>query len=384
MNYDGRIREVTVYSNGDSRKISTWSNVPYFFIETLISKGIKVNRVDLSPSFFLKAIFKLSLEKILKVIYKNSTYYYFRSLIHFTDLRYRIRKAIRQYPNADANIFLTFSFSSAGLTDKPSIQFCDWTYDYYFKYFLDREPNYFEQQSIKRENAQIEGSDLIFPLFPSVMKHMKKTYENENIYYLGNVVNTLHEVAEIDILASKDNSNNILFIGSKLYIKGAVALIQAFEKILQYLPQLHLHIIGMDAVDFRSLPKSVICHGYLDKGKNDDQALYYKLLREAKLFVNTTPKWGAFSATIEAMYFYTPVITSPYDDFVDTFGRNIDFGYYCEQNSPGLIEENIMKIFSNNSYKSLCVNAYKSVEGFTWKNYIDKLIQISEDIICTS
>jgi hypothetical protein len=95
------------------------------------------------------------------------------SFTHFTNVRYRIKKAINQYPNSDANIFLTFSFSSAGLTMKPSIQFCDWTYDHYFKFLLDRKPGFLEKQCIKREDSQIEGSDLVFPLFPSVAEYMK-------------------------------------------------------------------------------------------------------------------------------------------------------------------------------------------------------------------
>ncbi len=376
-----KIKEVTVFTNGDSSKICTWSNVPYFFTKSLLSKGIIVNRVDLSPSPFLKKIFNITFYGVVKKINRHSTYNYFRSFTHFINLRYRIKKAINQYPNSDANIFLTFSFSSVSLTQKPTIQFCDWTYDYYFKYFIDRKPDFFEKQCIKRENSQIEGSDIVISLFPSVAEYMKKHYINENIYYLGNVINSLYVISEIDAIKHKKNSNNILFVGSKKYIEGAQSLINAFEKLKQNYPQLNLHIIGMKFADFESLPKDVHCYGYLDKGKDADRNLYYKLFREAKVFINTTPKWGAFSASIEAMYFYIPVITSAYNDFVETFGSNIDFGYYCEQNSSTLIEKNIIKILNHISYKSLCINAHKSVEKYTWDAYIDKVIRKIEDKI---
>jgi hypothetical protein len=46
-----KIKEITVFTIGDSKKMSTWSNVPFFFTETLISKGVKVNRVDIGQSF---------------------------------------------------------------------------------------------------------------------------------------------------------------------------------------------------------------------------------------------------------------------------------------------------------------------------------------------
>jgi glycosyltransferase involved in cell wall biosynthesis len=376
-----KIREVTVFSNGDSSKIRTWSNIPYFFTETLLSKGIKVNRVDLSPLLLINIMFNMTVYAVLRILNMNSTYNYFRSFTHFTNVKYRIKKAIKQYPDSDANIFLTFSFSSAGLTLKPSIQFCDWTYDHHFKYLLDRKPGFLEKQCIKREDSQIEGSDLVFPLFPSVAEYMKKRYNNTNIHYLGYVINSLYDVSETDMIKHKRSSNNILFVGNKKYIEGAQSLINAFEKLKQKLPQLILHIIGMNVGDFDNLPKDVYCHGYLDKGKDADRELYYKLFREAKLFVNTTPKLGAVMATIEAMYFYIPVITLPRDHFTGIFGNNINFGYYCEQNSPILIEESILKILNNISYESLCVNAHKSVEEYTWNSYMDKLIIKIEDKI---
>ncbi|MDD5578203.1 MAG: glycosyltransferase [Methylobacter sp.] len=376
-----KIKEITVFSNGDSNKISTWSNVPFFFTETLFSKGIKVNRVDISPPFLLEKIANITVYYFLGILYKNSAYNYFRSLIHFVNVRYRIKKAIKQYPNSDAHIFLTFSFSSVGLTKKPIVQFCDWTYDHYINYFLDRKPNFFEKQCIKREDSQIEGADLIFPLFPSVAKYMMKRYKNENIYYLGNVINSWLDISETDVMESKENSNKLLFVGSKKYIEGAQSLINAFEILKQNYPALSLHIIGMNNTDFKSLPKDIHCYGYLDKGKNEDREIYYKLFKEAKVFINTTPKWGAFSATVEAMFFYTPIVITPYDDFVETFGRDIDFGYYCEKNSPLLIKEKITKVLNNKFYNSFCYNSHNSVKEYTWDAYIDKLIKRLEEKI---
>jgi glycosyltransferase involved in cell wall biosynthesis len=375
------MKEITVFANGDSSKIRIWSNVPFFFTETFISKGIKVNRIDLSPSILLETIFNITCYPLIKVINRKTSYEYFRSLIHFINVRNRIRKAIKKYSNSDAYIFLTFSFSSAGLTSKPTIQFSDWTYNHYFNYFKNRKPDFFERRCIKRENSQIEGSNLVLTLFPSVAEYMKERYKNSNIFYLGNVINSLLDVSEEEILNLKENSYNLLFVGRKKYIEGAQSLIIAFENLKVKYPQLSLHIIGMKTSDFKNLPKDVYCYGYLDKGDDNDRELYYKLFREAKIFVNTTPKWGAFSASIEAMYFYTPVIISPYKEFIKTFGRNIDFGCYCEPPSLTCLEEKIMNIFNNSAYKMLCRKAHDSVKEYTWDAYIDKVISKIEEIL---
>lgn len=373
------MKEITVFTKGDSEKVSTWSNVPYFLTETLIAKGIKVNRVNIKPVRIIKAIHTSITQKILKTFNKDSRYTYLRSYLHSLNARILIKKAIKQYPNSDAFIFLTFSFSSAGLTNKPTVLFSDWTFDYFFKYFRNRQPDFFEKQSIKRENWHIENADLVIPLFPAVTEYMKKMYRNKNIFYLGNVINSLYNAAEDEIVSQKNHSDNIIFVGGKKYIEGANTLIEAFVMLKEKLPKLKLHIIGMNAYDFAQIPNDVTCYGYLDKGKTEDRGLYYKLFKEAKVFVNTTPKWGAFSACIEAMYFYIPVIVFPYTDFKETFGNNIKFGYYCDRNAPELIAENILKLFANKDYRSFCIQAHQSVKQFTWDAYIDKMLEKIEE-----
>jgi len=371
------IKEVTLYAAGDSRDISLWSNVPYFVAETLISKGIKVNRVDLSPAPLPERLYHLFWWRLIKLFHPETTHMYVRSLPHFRDVRRRIRKAIRDYPDSVANIFLTFSFSSAGLTDKLSVQFCDWTYDHFFSYFENRKPDPFECRSILREDSQIEGSDLIFPLFSSVVGEMKRRYKNPNIFYLGNVINAVYEPDWQRVMEIKSRSNSLLFIGDTKYKEGAMHLIHAFGPLRKKYPALELDIVGMKNSDFDILPEGVVCHGYLDKGKEDERARFYALLERARLFVNTTPKWGAISATLEAMYYYTPVIVSPYLEFVETFGKAIDFGAYCEDPEAlgALIEQNL----GPERYENKCARARDAVKHFTWDAFIDRMLEMMEE-----
>jgi len=135
-----------------------------------------------------------------------------------------------------------------------------------------------------------------------------------------------------------------------------------------------LNIIGLKASQFPALPTGVICHGYLDKEKEPDRKLYYSLLTTAKVIVNTTPKWGAFSATLEAMHFYTPVITTPYDEFVATFGRDITFGYYYPDNCEESLFDSIQRVIEHPDYLSLCRASHAAVQSFTWDGYIEKVL----------
>lgn len=366
------LKELTVFAEGDATKISTWSNVPFLFTATLEKKGIKVNRVDISPNYIVEKVFNKSLGLLLNLIFNgNNTYSYFRSSFHFFDARRRIKRAINKFPRSDAYIFLTFSFSAVNLTQKPVIQFCDWTYDHYFKYFQARKPNFFESQSIKREEQQINGSDLVIPLFPCVAGYMTEKY-NSTVVYLGNVINSVNKSPKDEILHAKIQSEKILFIGSPKYIEGAKALIQAFVLLKKRHPSMSLHFIGLHESHFKQLPEDVYCYGYLDKADNKQRDTYYQLLKEAKVFVNTTPKWSAFSASIEAMYFYTPVIVPSYEDFTKTFGTSFNGGIFCNDNS--LLAKTIETIFEDKSYRKICANAKRLVENFTWDSFIDKLL----------
>jgi glycosyltransferase involved in cell wall biosynthesis len=75
-------------------------------------------------------------------------------------------------------------------------------------------------------------------------------------------------------------------------MKGAEYLIQAYTTLKKKYPELLVNIVGMQEKDFVKLPDGVNCYGYLDKAQKKDRDLYYSLLENSKVFVNTTPKWA--------------------------------------------------------------------------------------------
>lgn len=376
-----KIKELNVFSHGDSAQISTWSNVPYFFTETLLAKGIKVNRININPAPLPEKIYDNLVWRLLnKLTRKHHFYTYLRTRLNYRQVRRRIKKMIARFPNADAQLFLSFSHSAAGLSKQPSVMFCDWTIDYYFKNILKRQPDALERSSLERQDAEIEKADLILCLFPLATEYMKERYRNPNIFYLGNVVNAAVEVSAEEAIRKKKASKNILFIGSRVYLEGAKALLQALGQLRRQDPAWTLNIIGMKREDFSQVPEGVNFHGYLDKAKEEERARYYELMTNAKMLINTTPKWGAFSSTIESMYFYTPVITSSYPEFEQTFGREIGFGSYCS-NEPADIIAAIHNLIQDGSYEDRCRKAHEAVKDYTWDAYIDKVLSKIEEYL---
>lgn len=382
---ESKIKEITVFcEQGDSAKISTWSNVPYFLTTTLEEKGIKVNRVNLHPgaSIVHKLTYKLW-NVFAKGVFHCCTYR--RSNLYFRIVERHIRRAVKQYPDSDLHLFTCYNFTTKRYSTKPVVLFNDWTVEYDARFFHGLEvselPGY-EQRFVERQRACIEASDLTVCLFPGIAGYLRSVYRNPNIHYIGNVVNTLYEPDKTRVLSEKSKGMSILFVGKKHYRKGAEELLSAFRRIREQRPDAQLHIIGMTAGKLGTLPEGVTCYGYLDKGNPEDCRTYYRLLSECRLFVNTTPKWGAFSASVEVMYHYTPVIITPYGEFVNTFGKNMDFGLYHDEaeGADGLFRK-IEQLLAAPDFESIADRAHRAVASMTWRNFTDRLLEESEKIV---
>jgi len=360
--------KIMVITEGDANKASTWSNVPYFLTKTLEEKQYKVYKVDISINKIIPAIFS----KFIKLFLRNTSYSSNRTRLYTKLAEQKMKRAINKYPDVDFIIVTNFSYSPYKYTNKPIILFSDWTYEYYIKYFQNRLPDYFEKKEIKRQNTQIENSTCIITLFPQVCEYMKRYYNNNNIYYLGNVVNTIEKI-DSKIINEKEKSNKVLFIGNKKYIMAAKELIEAVRMINN--KNIELHIIGLKNEELNCYDKNIYCYGYLNKSIQKEKELYNNLLENAKVCVNTSEKWAGFSSIVECMYYYTPIITTPYIEFIQTFGENIEFGYYCKENKAEIIKEKIEEIFKQESYKEMCIKAHESVKDFSWDNYVEKMIK---------
>lgn len=381
------MKEVTVFSYGDSNSLKTWSNVPYFFTTTLEHQGLKVNRVNVEPKRFIRGIWNHIIIRFIRLFYPDSTYLLERTPIFRWYAHIKMKRAVRKFKQTDLFISISFSFHTKKYTDKPTIMFCDWTYDYYFEYFKKRNPDKLELQEIRNQHRLQDNVDAMFVLFPDACNYAKLHSSNPNIFYLGNVINSKPLTIDVQYIDKKFNSNQILFIGVKKYLPGLQKLVQAFIKLRTLQPEFSLNVVGITKSQFiryagRVDLTNINFLGYLDKTDINQNKKYYQLVSQAKIFVNTTPNWSSFSATLDVMYHYTPIIVSKYRSFVETFGEDLNFGSYCS-NTTDEIFNHINEIISldYNTYKDLCQYSNQSVQPFTWESYINKLLRTTKNIV---
>ncbi len=371
-----KIRKINVFVPGDSSLLNTWSNIPYLLTMTLEKQGYIVTRINIEPNHFFQKFWNNVLFRVISKFFRNTIYWYDRTLICYIETFIRIWFQNRKYNDADLNLFVSYSFYNP-FSSKPNVLLSDWDYETMIKEKRLRNPYFFEKWSIKRQKKIIQRADLVISLFSSAAEDMRVRYNKSNIVCLGkNVINVFfdREINENEILERKQISNKLLFIGSIKYFEGAKLLIDSYSRLKPLYPLLELVIIGIGKEYFPALPEGVTCYGYLDKGNKKENERYYDELINARVIINATPVWAGYSSTIEGMYFYTPVIVSPYSDFVNEFGKELDFGFYCQEFDVNSLKETIELLFQRNDYQQLCVNAREKVKEYTWENYVTKLM----------
>jgi len=389
------MKEVIFLTNGDANNANVWSNVPYCFSHALENEGITVHRIDYSISSSFVKFYNLVLRRILdSLTLRKLKFPYLRSTRLFKFFAERkIRKAIQQYPQADLCLFMGYGFFNKW-NKIPSLIFSDWTTEMDIQ--KKRKPNFLEKRIIRQEEEAINHAQYVISLFPVCCEEMKKKYPKANIHFLGgNVINDLlnkslvsrsklqvsnekadNTIIVEDLVETKEKSKKLLFIGRKTtYLEAAKKLIEAYRLLKQeeQYRDLELDIVGCAESDFGSLPDGVTCYGFLNKSNERDRNTYYDLLLGAKVLVNVNPNWGAFSSTVEAMYYYTPVMVSPYQDFVKNFGKEIDFGVYNQDFTVESIANNIKSVINSENYTEMCNFAHEKVKTYTWENYVKQL-----------
>lgn len=359
-----KINKIILFTKGNSDNASTWSNVPFLMKRSLEEKGVSVIPINYE-------INPLLIRFINRLIKADRFFDYSRTNIFNLLVNHKIKKTVKIHKDADFCVFLTFDFINK-YNHIPTLLFSDWTYRIWLERY-NHIPNKRENGYIYFEDKKINQASLIIPLFEESYFKMQKQYPNANIKLIKrNVVNILdnEELNEKSIIETKNSSNQIIFIGRPAYKEGLEVLKQAISKVDF---DIILNVVGIEGEN----TEKVKYYGYLRKDNKEENHLYYKLLREARVIVNPTKNWSGYSSLIEAMFYYTPVIVFPFKQFQLEFGEKLSFGYYCKDN-PENVKAIIIQIFNlpEKEYHDLCINAHNSVKDYTWSNYVEEMLDI--------
>ncbi|MDE6377117.1 MAG: hypothetical protein K2K72_00055 [Duncaniella sp.] len=283
------MKEIILFCYGDSRDASTWSNVPYLMALSFERRGVKVNRVDISPDERVSHV----ISRLMRLMKMGRGNCYTRSTLFRILTERRIKKAVRKYADADFCVFLNFDFYNR-YSQVPSLVFSDWT----FKILSERggfKQMGYEKKFLKWQGGVLNNATLVLPLFSDSVAKMRVDYPHANIVGIDrNVINCLDSetLDENTVITKKLSSNYVLFIGREAYKEGLKILIEAIGRLDR---PIELHVIGMSGREIAKAPDFVKFHGFLRKDNPSECRLYYDLLRNARLLVNPTPEWAGYS-----------------------------------------------------------------------------------------
>lgn len=381
--------EMIVFSNGDSTKYATWSNVPCFLTEALENKDVMLHRENILLednnallTFLIKCCNYL-IRKVGSLLHPNQRLFCTveRSLFYDYWVKRKMLQAQRKYPEADVLFTFDFSHVIPSAQNQKSVLFCDWTIEYAITTFQKRKPIFWERVCINREKKVMQQADAIITIFPNSHKEIAKEYPGKS-FYLGNLINSKAvNVSNLENLHFI--SDRVLFIGREKYKSGAQSLIKAIRLYKKQTGiQLYLDIVGMDQNILNETDEFITYHGYLDKSEEKQNQLYYDLIANAKCICNTTENWASASSIIEAMYWKCPVIVNPSTEIYETFGSEIKFGFYCKTNEPKDVYACICKIMalSQKEYYQYARMSAEAVQDFTYDAYVERMLK--EILLC--
>jgi glycosyltransferase involved in cell wall biosynthesis len=308
---------INLFAFGDCTDVNTWSSLPYYFWRNLSALGSSVQPIDLLPR-----------ETPGYVAVRRVSSYYSkirRGLDHPADLvrsaafrafaNRQLESMARKHADADLNLFFTFSFSSRRTSGVPVVHYCDRTYEHHLEE-LGQRPNWKDRVFMRIDQRNIESADLVLTTNELCCDFIKQRYKPKRAFCLKAGVNTDAEVGDPELLlAEKEKSTDILFVGRGAHKRGLDILIRGFKIFNErQLRRYTLHIVSplSDELDeeLRAPDPKIRFHGYLDRTVGSDLKRYNDLMRSARLFVMPM-RPGPFPGVVrEAQLFCTPVLIS--------------------------------------------------------------------------
>jgi glycosyltransferase involved in cell wall biosynthesis len=379
--------KINLFTLGDCTDVNTWSSLPYYFYHSLLSYSVDVRPVDLDPSggAAYEALRRLTVVRDRLLTNPNPAEFedVARSRRYRMIVNRRTRAAAQEHQDADLNVFLTFSFSSAGYSPVPVVLYCDRTYEQHLQE-IGRTPTRKDRAFIAFDRENIERADLVLTTGEVCADFIRSRYAARRVFCLRTGNNTDTGAPDPDrLLDEKTASTDILFIGKGAHKRGADILIRAFRMFNERNGvRFILHIVGVRPSelpdDLRTDP-CVQFHGYLDRALPADLERYNNLVRKARLFVMPS-RPGPFPGVIREVQLHcTPVIMSNVSGGPEILTADHDAVLVDNLDPTSFAEEMDRLIHDDARWRRLALNGHAARRGYTWSNTAKRFLTILRD-----
>jgi len=384
--------KINVFTIGDSRLVRTWSGLPYFFCKALEAAGVQVVRTNIEPDGMHTRLFaslyraKTSARRWL--LGQQNDVVFFRTPTYATLVAEKIKTACAACPDADGNFFLTFSFSSYGLSQIPVVHYCDETYQQLLRKSGSKAITCAAKWHIQNEINNLRHAAVIFGGFPSTIRHLRNELGLGNVYPkdLSGINQDSNQIDVTGLVARKEESSDFLFIGKAAYARGADILVEAFRTFdASARGRFRLNIVGLSREDLglRSDESNIVCYKYLDRGTPEQKRTYQDLLENARVFVMPQRTDMVAIAMQEALLLCTPVVVSDLDN-VRAFVKDGENGLLLADFTPQACAAAMRRLVDDRDiWLRMAHRAHASARDRIWGSIVKEMLQAIEERLAT-
>jgi glycosyltransferase involved in cell wall biosynthesis len=379
---------INFFSAGHCTDINAWSGVPYYFYRNLLASSFDVRAFDLNPS--ASAVYPIltrimaARQRVLQVIHRGNTWDPMRCLSSHRLINRHLQTTVQQHADVDLNLFLTFTFSSYTFAPVPVVHYCDRTYEHYLE-DVGRTPTRSDREFIRIDRQNIENAALVLTTGELCADFIKSRYNAKRVFCLKLAPRTDVDVVDPDrLIAEKENSTDILFIGRGAYRRGVDILIGAFKTFNERNGNAFtLHIVGVQPNELpehlHAANPNIRFHGFLNKADPKDLQRYDKLLRSAKMFVMPM-RPGPFPGVIkEAQLLCTPVIASRIGGLSECLVRDHDSVLVDSLEPEAFAHQMDLLVRDAPRWRQLARNGHVARRDYTWSDTVGKFVEILRD-----
>ena len=375
---------VNLFTYGDALDLNTWSNLPYYFRRALLARDVRVQPIDLTPSTLaLTGIGGLSdlRARAASLFGHDRATDVFRTKASYWLVHRNVRSAVRQHADADVNVFMTFSFSSYRYSPVPVIHYCDRTYEQHLE-DRGRAVASADRAFIQVERSNLEHAALVLTTSVVCRDFIRARYTAKRVEHLKAGLNV--EPIHIDapsLIAQKEASKHILFIGRGAHKRGVDILIDAFTMFNQRQGGTYtLHIVGIGLqelpVRLQTARDDIRFYGYLDRTVAEQGQRYDQLMKSARLFVFPTRPGPIAGVIREAQLNCTPVIISGVPGTSERVAHDSN-GIVARTLAPEEFAHHMGALVSDPPrWRRFALNAHLSIRDGTWSASVDRFLQL--------
>jgi glycosyltransferase involved in cell wall biosynthesis len=190
---------------------------------------------------------------------------------------------------------------------------------------------------------------------------------------------------DIDIdklIAQKERSTHLLFIGRGVYSRGLDILIRAFRIFnSDHHGEFTLHVVGVSPselpLELQTNSGNIQFYPYLNRAISEERDVYNELIRNARLFILPMRPGPLPNVLQEVQFYCTPVIISNVADALD--GATEGYNFVTTLHAEDFARKMTALVSDIKEWRERANGAHNSVKECTWSRTVQKFLEIVYD-----